>query len=70
MSINQPNGTANPPAVTRPHYIDLVKEARAGRYKIDTWGALCRNAEAAELEAQRQRFTNRRTYRGGRKEAA
>jgi hypothetical protein len=63
-SIDESKRVAKPP-----HFVDQLKEARVGRYQIDAWGALCRNAEAAELEAQRQRFTNRRTYRGDRRAA-
>jgi len=36
----------------------------------DPHAALAKHAEAYEREQERQRFTNRRTYRGGRKEAA
>ncbi len=34
------------------------------------WRALQAHAEEYEREQQRQRFAHRRTYRGGRKEAA
>ncbi len=33
---------------SRPHFIDLLAEARAGHHRVDAWGALVRNAEAAE----------------------
>jgi hypothetical protein len=45
---------------TRRHAIDLLQEARAGRYKIDAQQALRRHAEASERLNQQQRRTAER----------
>jgi hypothetical protein len=48
---------------------DPIPPAGSG-IEPDPHAALARHVEAAEREQQRHRFTKRRTYRGGRKEAA